>query len=165
MESQDKYQGDLQWRLSMTDVFFFILLVIVSYLLARVEIEIEGKYGYAKKLPVSWRTENKWLRYFFTGTSYHLYMGLFLLALVHLPFVCGASWSWGREMLVLSFLAFLTVAEDFLWFVFNPHFGIRKFKRASIPWFKQYWLGFLPFWYWYYIPIGVLLYVGSKFVD
>ena len=111
----------------MDAIIFFAFVLLTSALLAKVEIEMEGKHGYAEKLPVSWRTDNKWIRRLLTGTSYHLYMGLFLLSLVHLPFVIGLDWTIGREMLALSFLAFMTVAEDFLWFVLNPHYGIRKY--------------------------------------
>ena len=136
-------------------------MVLASALLAEVEIEIEGKHGYAEKLPVSWRSRNRWVRMFFTGTSYHMYMGLFLLTLVHLPFVVGLPWTIGKEMLILSFLALLTVAEDFLWFVLNPAYGIHKYRREAIPWFRDRWLGFVPLWYWWYLPIGVLLFLGS----
>jgi len=142
----------------MFTLLFFGFVVLIAALLAKVEIEIEGKHGYAKNLPVSWRTNNKWARLFFTGTSYHLYMGLFLLALVHLPFVVGLEWTLGKEALVLSFLAFITVAEDFLWFVLNPHYGIKKFKRTEIPWFRDRWL-FVPSWYWWYLPAAIILYI------
>ena len=141
---------------------FWILVLVVSFLLAKVEINIEGRYGYAKKLPVEWRTDNKWLRFFLAGTSYHFYMGLFLLCLVHLAFAIGLDWTLGREMLVLSWLAFVTVLEDFLWFVLNPHYGIKKFRRECIPWFRKGWLWFCPIWYWYYIPVGIVLFILGK---
>lgn len=149
----------------MNHILFFSFVILVSVLLAKVEIQIEGKDGYAKNLPVTWRTDNKWIRFFFTGTSYHLYMGLFLLVLVHLPFTTGLTWTLGKEMLVLSFLAFITVAEDFLWFVLNPDFGIRKYRKEYIPWFQARWFLFTPAWYWYYLPIGILLYyLGSRII-
>lgn len=120
----------------MEHLVFFGFAILVAVLLAKVEIEIEGKHGYAEKLPVRWRASNKWVIMFFTGTSYHLYMGLFLLTLVHLPFIIG-EWTLQGELLVLSFLAFITVFEDFLWFVLNPDYGLKKFKRNEIKWFKD----------------------------
>ncbi len=146
----------------VSTILFFAFAILTAALLAEVEIQIEGKHGYAEKLPVTWKTDNKWVRLFFTGTSYHLYMGLFLLALVHLPFLIGLAWTIEREMLVLSFLAFMTVFEDFLWFVMNPHYGIRRSRRENIAWFQERWLWFVPAWYWWYLLIGVLLYLGGN---
>ena len=137
-------------------------MILVAALLALVEIQMEGKYGYAQKLPVSWRAANKWVKLFVTGTSYHLYMGLFLLAIIHVGFVAGLAWTLKTELLVLSFLAFITVAEDFLWFVLNPHYGIKKMKRSEIPWFQNRWLLFCPNWYYWYLPVGVGLYIWAQ---
>lgn len=148
----------------MNPLVFFGFVVLVAILLSKTEIEVEGKDGYAKNLPVTWRAKNKWIRLFLTGTSYHLYMGLFLLALVHLPFVVGLVWTLKTELLVLSFLAFVTVAEDFLWFVLNPAYGVFKFRRESIPWFKDRWLGIVPLWYWWYLPIGGALYISANYL-
>ncbi|MFW6125645.1 MAG: hypothetical protein ACOC58_00945 [Chloroflexota bacterium] len=149
----------------MYEVIFFAFALLLSTLLAKVEIQMEGRHGYAEKLPVSWRSSNKWARTLFTGTSYHLYMGLFLLSMVHLPFVVGLPWTIGGEMLVLSLLAFVTVAEDFLWFVLNPAYGIRRYRKMYIPWFRDRWLGFIPLWYTWYLAAGVALYVGHYFVN
>jgi len=143
-------------------IAFFLSVLLISALLAKVEINIEGKNGYAKKLPVEWRTDNRWMRRFFVGTSYHLYMGLFLVFIVHLPFVFGWSWTIANEMQVLSWLAFMTVAEDFFWFLLNPYFGFSKYRKRHIPWFQDCWLGVVPLWYWWYLPLAVLLYWGSK---
>lgn len=146
----------------MTHLIFFCFVILVAGLLSKVEIEIEGKHGYAQRLPVSWRSNNKWMRRFFVGTSYHLYMGLFLVTLVHLPFAVGLAWTLNTEMLVLSWLAFMTVAEDFFWFLLNPHFRFPKFRRQHIPWFQDRWLGVVPLWYWWYLPAGIILYCGSQ---
>lgn len=142
----------------MSHLMFVSLVVLTAGLLSKVEINCEGKHGYAAKLPVEWRIENKWLRSLIGGTSYHLYMGLFLLVFLHSVVFIIDAWSLKAEFLILSFLAFVTVAEDFLWFVLNPHFGIRKFKRECIPWFTDRWLWIAPLWYFYYLPMGGLLY-------
>ena len=141
----------------MSHLIFFCFVVVVAVLLSKVEIEIENGDGYAKNLPVSWRIENKWLSSLIGGTSYHLYMGLFLLVFLHSVVIIIDGWTLQTEFLILSFLAFVTVAEDFLWFVLNPHFRIKKFKRECIPWFKDRWF-LVPLWYWWYIPVGVCLY-------
>lgn len=142
-------------------MIFFILVVIAAILLAKTEIEIEGKDGYSKNLPLSWRAKNRWLRLFIVGSSYHLYMGLFLVTLVHLPFAIY-GWTLRGEFLALSFLGFVTVAEDFLWFVLNPHYGIKKYRRECIPWFKDFWLWICPAWYFWYIPVSIVFYIYGR---
>ena len=142
----------------MSHLMFVILVILTAGLLSKVEIEIENGDGYAKNLPVTWRTENPWLRSLIGGTSYHLYMGLFLLVFLHSVVIIIGAWTLQAEFLILSFLAFVTVAEDFMWFVLNPHFRIKKFKRECIPWFKDRWLFFCPLWYWYYMPLAIILY-------
>lgn len=146
---------------------FVILVWLTSYLLAKVEINLEGADGYAKNLPVEWRTNNKWLRSLIGGTSYHLYMGLFLLVFLHSVVIILDAWTLRAEFLILSYLAFVTVAEDFMWFLFNPAkddktgkriYGIQNFKQERIPWFKDRWFLCCPAWYWWYLPIGGLLY-------
>jgi hypothetical protein len=50
--------------------------------------------------------------------------------------------------------------EDFLWFVFNPHYGIKKFRKGQI-WWHTNWLGPMPVLYWWLLPVViVLLYFG-----
>lgn len=46
------------------------------------------------------------------------------------------------------------IAEDFLWFVLNPAYGLGRFTAADIPWHKH-WLWLAPTDYWLYF--GVLL--------
>lgn len=142
----------------MNHLMFFICVILTAVFLAKVEINCEAEYGYAEKLPVEWRIENTWLKSLIGGTSYHFYMGLFLLVYMHSILVITGEWTLQKDFLILSFLAFVTVAEDFLWFVLNPHFGIGKFRRECIPWFKDRWLWFCPLWYFYYLPVGIILY-------
>ena len=151
----------------MSHLIFFCFVVVVAVLLSKVEIEIENGDGYAKNLPVSWRIENKWLSSLIGGTSYHLYMGLFLLVFLHSVVIIIDGWTLQAEFLILSFLAFVTVAEDFLWFVLNPAkddktgkrmYGLRNFKPECIPWFKDRWFLICPLWYWYYTPVALILY-------
>src|SRR4051812_4427103 len=102
-----------------------------------VEIQIEGGQGWAAHLP-TWRIENRWTRLFFRSrplTGYHFYAHLFVLSMVHAPFGLGlAPFTWRGEARVLAFLILFWIAEDFLWFVLNPSFGLRKFRKQHIWW-------------------------------
>lgn len=129
-------------------IFYFILGFAVSIIFALMEIQIEGKDGWAGKLP-TWRVDLKFFK-FFNGdnkplTGYHLYLWILLFLIPHTAFIF-TSWSVGRELAVVSFYMLFLRVEDFFWFVFNPNYGIKKFKKGSIPWHRE-WLGPLPLQY------------------
>ena len=50
---------------------------------------------------------------------------------------------------------------DFLWFAFNPAFGLRKFRKEHIWWHAGSWWIFMPKLYWLLLPAGVILYFLS----
>jgi hypothetical protein len=138
-------------------------MVFLSVILALWEIQIEGRDGWAAKLP-GWRIENPRITRFTGGrplTGYHLYMTLFLIALVHLTLFFTA-WNWRVECRLLGFYIGMVLLEDFFWFLFNPHFRLKNFRPGNIWWHKR-WLGPLPELYWILFPLaGVLLYFGSR---
>jgi hypothetical protein len=132
-------------------------MVLLAFLLAFWEIQIEGKDGWASELP-GWRVEKGWLIKLTGGrpiTGYHLFMTLFLIAIVHLP-AFFVPWSWQLESLVLGFYIGMVLLEDFLWFVLNPHYRIRNFRKGKIWWHKQWW-GPIPALYWILLVIIIVL--------
>jgi hypothetical protein len=148
----------------MAHVAFFLSLVACATLLALVEIQVEGGEGWAAKLP-TWRVDNAFTRLLMSGkplTGYHTYLISFVLVMAHLPFGLGLSpWSLRSEARVLSFTLFLWFIEDFLWFVINRHWGLRRFRRDQIWWHAPTWWWFMPRDYWTYSVIGSLLYAYS----
>ncbi len=144
---------------------FIIFLVLVSVIAANLEIQIEGKDGWAGKLP-TWRMKNKIVSFFFGQyelTGYTLYMNLFVLCFLHFPFVFDLYWNLASELRVLSFFLFFWLLEDFLWFVFNPHYGIKKFNKGNISWHQSWFLG-LPTPYYKFFFGGLLLLVASYLI-
>jgi hypothetical protein len=137
--------------------------VLLGFLLALWEIQIEGKDGWAANSP-GWRIEKGWLVKLFGGrpiTGYHVFMTLFLLTMIHLP-LFFISWSWRLESLLIGFYLGMLLVEDFLWFVLNPYFGIKNFRKGKIWWHKQ-WLGPVPFLYWIMLVFTILLiYLGRN---
>ena len=134
-----------------------VFIVFLAFLLAFWEIQIEGKDGWAAKLP-AWRIEKGWLVQLAGGrpiTGYHLFMTLFLIAIVHLP-LFFVPWSWQLESLLLGFYVGTVFIEDFLWFALNPHYGIRNFRKGRIWWHKTWW-GPVPALYWFLLIIVILL--------
>jgi len=136
---------------------FLAFMVFLAFLLALWEIQIEGKDGWAAKLP-GWRIEKGWLVKLAGGrpiTGYHFFMTLFLIAIVHLP-LFFVLWSWRLESLLLGFYVGMVFLEDFLWFVLNPHYRIKNFRKGKI-WWHQPWWGPVPALYWFLLIIVIVL--------
>ena len=132
-------------------------MVFMAFLLAMWEIQIEGKDGFAAKLP-AWRLEKGRLVRLTGGrpiTGYHLFMVLFMIAIIHLP-LFFVTWSWRLESLLIGFFIGMLLVEDFLWFILNPHYGIKNFRKGKIWWHNRWW-GPVPDFYWILIVLVVVL--------
>ena len=125
-------------------------VTLVAAFFAKVEIHIEGKHGWAAELP-TWRIEKHWLLDLFWGgrplTGYHAWVFPFILLMCHLGFFLIGGWTWTLELRTLGVVALFWTIEDYLWFVFNPHYGFRRFKKGQIPWHTRWLLG-MPIDYW-----------------
>ena len=143
---------------------FCVFLLATSWLFALVEIHIEGPHGWATSLP-TWRVQNRVTRLFYGGkplTGYHLYVQLFVLVMSHAPLLIGVhAPTWAGEARVLSFFILFWILEDWLWFVLNPAYGIRKFRKEHVWWHAKDWWWIMPRDYWIFLPIGVGLFVVS----
>ncbi len=124
----------------ITGVFLFLLALLFAFL----EIEIEGKNGWAKKLP-TWYQKSGSPRIFYKSfskplTGYHFIGLLFMILFFHSAFFFGLPWTLANEVKILVSFFIVILSEDFLWFVFNPYFGLKKFKKNKVWWHeKQRW--------------------------
>ena len=126
-------------------LLFFV--IAISAVVAELEIQIEGKNGWAGDLP-TWRINNKVTSFILGGayhplTGYHFFLSIFVMLFFHFPFFVGLPWSGSLELKILSSFFLFWMIEDFLWFVLNPHFGIHKFREIHIPWHKN-WIWIVP---------------------
>lgn len=139
-------------------------LVATAAAFALLEIQIEGSAGWAGSLP-TWSVRNRWTRLVFGSrpvTGYHAYVHLFVLLFLHLPFFVGIAEPTVRaELRLLSFLILFWIVEDFLWFVLNPAFGVRRFRAEHIWWHAPSWWWVMPREYWIFLPMGIALYLLS----
>jgi hypothetical protein len=145
------------------------ILLLLSWVLllgiffAKTEIQIEGANGWAASLP-TWRIEKHLLLDIFWGgramTGYHAWVFSFMFLAFHLPHVVQGSFSWRMEARCIAALMIFWIAEDFLWFVLNPAFGLSRFSPEHIPWHKHWLLG-VPTDYLTYILLGGLLLILS----
>jgi hypothetical protein len=130
------------------------------------EIQIEGKNGWAKELP-TWRIYPKNTPKIISSlfakdrplTGYHTYLFSFIFLIAHF-WILTTKWNFKTELLTLAFFAGFTTIEDFLWFVLNPNFGISKFNSKHIPWHST-WFLYLPVSYYPVIILTFLLYFFS----
>ncbi len=145
-------------------MLFIIAILWLSFLFAKVEIHIEGKHGWAENLP-TWKLPLRhWISRFVFGnkpaTGYHLWLNLFIISFVHAIYIVEV-FSLSLELKLISFIIFFWVTEDFLWFVLNPDYGIKNFKKEKIWWHRDNWWGIAPRDYFIALPIALLLYVIS----
>lgn len=146
--------------------YVYVFLFVFAMCVALEEIQIEGKFGWAKNLP-TWRHSPdeggvwKILSFTVTGgheiTGYHLWHTLGLLLIFHLPFLVGISWSLGNELKVLSILIIWFSTQDFLWFALNDSYPVFAggFNAQNVSW-HQFW-GPVPRDYVLAISSGTLL--------
>ncbi|MDR2207430.1 MAG: hypothetical protein LBE22_00420 [Azoarcus sp.] len=131
-------------------------VLLLAYFFANVEIQIEGAAGWAANLP-TWRVEKHWLLDIFWGsrpiTGYHAWIFSCVMLFFHFPLLFMGHFSWRAEARVIAFIAIFWIAEDFLWFVLNPAFGLTKFHSESVPW-HIHWLGPAPLDYWTFLVLG-----------
>ena len=148
----------------MEHLVFAVYVLATAFAFARLEIEIEGPHGWAEKLP-TWRLSNRCTKLLWGCrplTGYHFWVLILFALFAHLPFALGLwTWSLQLELRVIAFFILLLVIEDFLWFVLNPHFGVRRFRRQHIWWHAPAWWWCMPRDYWLFLPIGVAMYAIS----
>jgi hypothetical protein len=127
-----------------------LLLFGYALLFALVEIEIEGKDGWAMNLPTWYRRKPVYARvyaFLLSGkplTGYHAVMFSIPFVSFHVGLAFGQPWSWGLEARVIASYLVWNVTWDFLWFVLNPHFGWARFRKGQIWWHGGVWIGRLP---------------------
>ncbi len=136
-------------------IFIYILIIAISY--ALLEIQIEGRHGWASKLPTWKITQGPLVK--LAGrpiTGFHLYTYTTQLLFFHFPFLF-ITWSIRTEFLILGMFFLFINLEDFLWFLLNPHYGLKKFTSQHISWHSSWFLG-LPTGYWVGTIVSLLLF-------
>lgn len=120
----------------------YLFLIVLA--LASLEVQIEGKHGWMKKIP-TWRIRSKIFGFFMGGkelTGYLFYLLIVLLLFFHLPFFGGVAWSLQAEVEIISLFLLFSVFWDLLWFVLNPYYGMKRLKKKYVYWHKQWLFGF-----------------------
>ncbi len=148
----------------MKHILFLVFVFISSFIFSKVEIAIEGSHGWAENLPTWKLPRDHWVSTIFFGnkpaTGYHAWVNFFILFFVHIIYLFQLP-TIALELKLISFVIFFWVIEDFLWFVLNPAYGIKNFKKEKIWWHEKNWWWVAPRDYFIFLPIAMLLYYIS----
>jgi hypothetical protein len=90
-------------------------------------------------------------------TGYHVYAFLIPFAVLHLPFVSGIDWTLAGELVTIGTYFALAVVWDYLWFVLNPAYTVRRFRKGSVWWFEKPWIGPFPIDYYSGVALCIVL--------
>ena len=140
----------LKMMLILTNTYIFIMALVLAIL----EIQIEGKDGWAKNLP-TWKPPlHTWYVKLYSRlmfkkrlTGYHLAMHIFVILIFYLPYADGLPFTLFNWTKTLALYFLFILVWDFLWFVLNPYYSLAKFKKQNVPW-HVVWLFGLPVDYW-----------------
>ncbi|TAK05639.1 hypothetical protein EPO33_00625 [Patescibacteria group bacterium] len=121
-------------------------VAVLATVVAGLEIQIEGAHGWAGELPC-WRPEgHEWYARLWDAamggkpmTGYHVFAFALWNLLFFIPFCFGVKITWSRAAEALMWSHLLAVLEDFLWFVWNPHYGLGRFAPEHIWWHADWW--------------------------
>ena len=121
----------------------YISLYAVLYSL--LEIEIEGSGGWAKNLPT--------VPVIGRFTGYHVLMNVSVIGTI-----AYTIWPHRGFWHTLFYVTAFFLIEDFMWFVYNPSYGLQKYTKQHVTWHGSCW----P-WYpsaqlrrsWYHGPVGM----------
>ncbi|MDZ4221327.1 MAG: hypothetical protein U1C18_00460 [Patescibacteria group bacterium] len=154
-------------------LYHAIYLFITALVLAFLEVQIEGKHGWASKLP-TWKPGEKWYarayRKIMGGkelTGYHIGVFGIVLLFLHYPFFSGGlNWNATGELWVISTFFIFSAVWDYLWIIINPHYGVIKARPQKDVWWHNTWWGPFPADYYFalLLSVGVLYPIWSQAV-
>ena len=145
---------------------------LFATVLACVEIEAEGKHGWAEKMPTWYRTRGFIARVYglMMGgkplTGYHAFMFFMPALIFHTHFFLGVEWTIAGELAAWALYFAWCPLWDYFWFVLNPHYQ-GKFKKTHVWWHAQspWILGLFPLDYLMGILISIGFAAGAMFVS
>ncbi len=144
----------------MNLIYTSIYTYTYALLYALMEIEIEGQHGWAKKLPTF--TIKKGI--FKNFTFYHILMNLIVILTNSFPILHNYELTLNGILYSVYFNTLWFLIEDFLWFVLNPYYTIKKYNK-DISWHsKQYWILGIPSHNYFGLSIllGIIYYTNNK---
>ena len=141
-----------------------MFIFILAGLLAKLELQIEGKRaGWAAMLPC-WKKQNKFINTMLGNkplTGYHMWLMITYLFMFHSPYLF-IPFTLKTELILMGFFFWFWILEDFFWFLENDAFKLKNFKKGQIGWHKR-WIFGLPISYIWGMSMGTGLLVLGKY--
>tara|TARA_A100001234_G_C12501394_1_gene332047 strand:- start:91 stop:606 length:516 start_codon:yes stop_codon:yes gene_type:complete len=104
-----------------------IFIVIFAILYSILEIEIEGKSGWAENLPTQYSGIGRF-------TYYHIILNIIIiLVITYSTLLLKNTNLW----IVLFYIIICFLVKDFSWFVLNPYYTLDKYSRENIWWYSD----------------------------
>lgn len=130
-----------------------IFIVIFAILYSILEIEIEGKSGWAENLPTQYSGIGRL-------TYYHVIMNItIILVITYSTLLIKDTNLW----IVLFYIIIWFLVEDFSWFVLNPYYTLDKYSRENIWWHSdQEWILKNPMHNWIGIVVLLLILIITQ---
>lgn len=125
----------------MRSLFVCIYTYVYALLFSLLEIEIEGENGWCKKIPTF--TIKKGI--FKNFTFYHIIMNVIvILTNIFFEFLHN-GFNINSLLYSIFYVTLWFLTEDFLWFVLNPFYTLKKYNKDSIIWHSnQLWILGMP---------------------
>jgi len=155
--------------LSTGDLVLNIYVFALGILWALVMASAEGPIGWGGNGNIM--KSNKWLfnclKLFTFGRPLHP-LPLFAIITFTISFAFPAIWNYSKDLPfsvlawgeLVAYFALFAIHEDFIWFLVNPHFGLKKFNKIDAAWHPRWFLG-LPIDYWIGISVfGLFGFLG-----
>jgi hypothetical protein len=98
-------------------------------------------------------------------TGYHVFAFTIPLLILHFPFVFGVDWSLSAELSTIAIFFAMAVIWDYLWFVNNPAYTVKRFRRGNVWWFDVPWIWRFPLDYYGGIAVSIALAGAAALVD
>jgi hypothetical protein len=118
----------------METIFIFIWVIAAFVSWSFWEAYIEGKSPWAAK-SCGWKLK---IAKRVTLTAYHFWLNIMFIFFLTLPFIVS-GWDKNLFGIILSAAAIGMLVEDFLWYVINPFFSLKKFNPKDAKWYP--WVG------------------------
>jgi hypothetical protein len=77
----------------------------------------------------------------------------------------GVDWSVAAELRTIATYFVLAVIWDYLWFVLNPAYTVRRFRRGNVWWFEVPWIWRFPLDYYLGVGFSMVLVAIGCLVD
>jgi len=138
----------------METIAIFLAVQMAMVATALWESRIEGK-NIGGSTQTGWKINILGTKF----TEYHFWLWIVAYPLLlSIPLIISFSWKL-LAVLLSSYLIGL-VLEDFMWFVFNPFFGLNKFNSKEVKWYAWLKIGHfeIPAFYPIYTLLALMIY-------